>query len=75
MINSISLERKRWEGVAPFLRGKKCDVLALCMDDSGLPKSVDQVLDRAEKLVLGLNDLGFNNACIYRPPGSACKHR
>jgi cobalamin-dependent methionine synthase I len=29
MINSISLERKRWEDLSPFLKGKDCDILAL----------------------------------------------
>ena len=68
LINSISLEKKRWEGLASFLKGKKCDVLALCMDDSGLPKSVDQVLERADRLVHGLNKLGFANESIYIDP-------
>lgn len=68
MMNSISLESGRWNGLASFLKGKDCDVLALCMDDTGLPKSLEQALERAEKLVHGLNDLGFENGSIYLDP-------
>ncbi len=36
MINSISLERERYDAMVPFLKGKDCSVVALCMDDSGM---------------------------------------
>lgn len=68
MINSISLERKRWEGLSPFLKGKDCDILALCMDDTGLPKSIDNLLERADRLVSGLKEIGFAHESIYIDP-------
>ena len=68
MINSISLERKRWEGLLPFLKGKDCDILALCMDDTGLPKSLGNLLERADHLVSGLKDIGFAHESIYIDP-------
>ena len=68
LINSISLETKRWDGLASFLEGKDCDVLALCMDDTGLPKTVDEALIRAEKLVTGLDKIGFKTDSIYIDP-------
>ena len=68
MINSISLESARWEGLASYLPGKDCDILALCMDDTGLPKTLDQTLERASRLVAGLQDLGFTNNAIYIDP-------
>lgn len=68
MINSISLESARWEGLAPFLPGKECDILALCMDNTGLPKDLDQVMERTGQLVDGLNKLGFANEAIYIDP-------
>jgi cobalamin-dependent methionine synthase I len=68
MINSISLERKRWEGLSPFLKGKDCDILALCMDDTGLPKSLDNLLERADRLVSELKDIGFAHESIYIDP-------
>ena len=51
MINSISLEKNRYNIMMPFLEGKQCRVLALCMGDSGMPKSVSQIIDRAKRLV------------------------
>ena len=68
MINSISLERKRWEGLSPFLKGKDCDILALCMDDKGLPKSLNNLLERADRLVSGLKEIGFAHESIYIDP-------
>ncbi|MFH1135283.1 MAG: dihydropteroate synthase [Pseudomonadota bacterium] len=68
LINSISLETGRWNGLSSFLNGRDCDVLALCLDDSGLPKTLRDILDRAEKLIHGLNELGFPNHRIYIDP-------
>lgn len=68
MVNSISLESNRWSGLAPFLKGKDCDVLALCMDDTGLPKSLEEIFRRAGLLIDGLRELGFPNESIYMDP-------
>ena len=68
LINSISLETDRWDGMAPFLKDKDCDILALCMDDTGLPKSLDDIISRVERLVKGLAELGFENNAIYIDP-------
>lgn len=68
MINSISLEKKRYDVMVPFLKGKDCDVVALCMDDSGMPKSTQEVIDRAERLVKGLEGIGVKRESIYIDP-------
>ena len=68
MINSISLEKKRYDAMAPFLKGKDCDVVALCMDDSGMPKNTQEVIDRAERLVKGLEGIGVKRESIYIDP-------
>ena len=68
LINSISLESKRWNGMAPFLRGKDCHIIALCMDDTGLPKSLEEILSRTNRLVEGLTELGFSYDSIYLDP-------
>jgi cobalamin-dependent methionine synthase I len=49
MINSISLEKERFDAMIPFLKGKDCKIIALCMDDAGMPKSADDIIDRAKK--------------------------
>ena len=68
MINSISLEKERYDAMAPFLKGKDCSVVALCMDDSGMPKSSQDVIDRAGRLVEGLEGIGVRRELIYIDP-------
>ncbi len=55
MINSISLEKERFNSMMPFLSGKSCKVIALCMDDAGMPSSADDIVGRATTLVEELN--------------------
>ena len=68
MINSISLEKDRFEAMMPFLEGKECKVIALCMDDSGMPDSADDIVTRATTLVEELNKIGFPTNAIYIDP-------
>ena len=68
MINSISLEKNRYNIMMPFLEGKQCSVLALCMGDSGMPKNAAQVIDRAKRLVQELENIGMNREGIYVDP-------
>ncbi len=68
MINSISLEKERFDAMMPFLSGKDCKVIALCMDDSGMPGCSDDILDRAKTLVAELNKIGIPTANIYVDP-------
>lgn len=68
MVNSISLEKDRYETMMPFLKGKECKVIALCMDDAGMPGSSDDILGRAKKLVEELNRIGIPTTNIYVDP-------
>ncbi|MCZ7665486.1 MAG: dihydropteroate synthase [Thermoleophilia bacterium] len=68
MINSISLEGERYETMLPFLQGKDVSVIALCMDDTGLPIGTDDVLARAKKLASGLEEAGIARERIYVDP-------
>lgn len=69
MINSISLEKERFEAMIPFLTGKKdCKVIALCMDDAGMPSSSDDIVERAVKLVEALNKIEISTGNIYIDP-------
>jgi len=68
MINSISLEKERFEAMIPFLRGKDCNVIALCMDDTGMPPSSDDITQRAAKLIDELNKIGIGTQSIYIDP-------
>lgn len=68
MINSISLEKERFDAMIPFLRGKDCKVVALCMDDAGMPESSDDIVARAKNLVSELNKIDITTANIYVDP-------
>ena len=68
MVNSISLEKERFDAMMPFLNGKDCKVIALCMDDSGMPDSSDDIIGRADILVKELNGVGIDTENIYIDP-------
>lgn len=68
MINSISLEKERFDAMMPFLSGKDCKVIALCMDDGGMPASAEDIQGRARRLVTELNGIGITTANIYVDP-------
>lgn len=68
MINSISLEKERFDTMMPFLKGKQCKIIALCMDDSGMPNSSEDIIDRAATLVKELTNIGIAISDIYVDP-------
>lgn len=68
MINSISLEKDRYDKLMPLLAGTDLKVVALCMSDAGMPETVDDRMAIADKLVNGLlqNHVKIEN--IYVDP-------
>jgi len=68
MINSISLEKERFEPMMRYLEGKECRILALCMDDSGMPKTAQDIVARAASLVEKLEGIGFSRDDIFIDP-------
>ncbi len=68
MVNSISLEKQRYEALLPIVSGGDLKVIALCMSDDGMPETVDQRMAIADKLVNGLvaNNVPLDN--IYVDP-------
>lgn len=68
MLNSISLERDRYEALMPIVAGTNLKVIALCMSDEGMPETTTARLEIADKLVNGLvrNDVPLEN--IYVDP-------
>lgn len=68
MVNSISLEKERFDAMLPFLVGKECKIIALCMDDSGMPKSDDDIFDRAKIIVAELEKIGMKKEDIFVDP-------
>lgn len=68
MINSITGERERWESMLPVVAESGALVIALCLDDEGMPQSADDRLRVAGKLVRGLTDAGVAIEDIYLDP-------
>jgi len=68
MINSISLERERYEAMLSLLSGTDLKVVALCMSDEGMPQTADQRLNIADKLINGLVNAGLELDNIYVDP-------
>ncbi len=69
MLNSISLEKDRWEKLLPVVAGNtSLKVVALCMSDDGMPTSCDDRLKIADKLVSGLTGKGVAIDNIYVDP-------
>lgn len=68
MINSISLEKNRFIQMLDLLKGRDCQVVALCMDDTGMPKTAAQVCHRAHALVNGLADIDIAPSAIWIDP-------
>lgn len=68
MINSISLEKERYNALIPLIAGTDLKIVALCMSDEGMPETMDARLKIAEKLIDGLvkNNVPLNN--IYVDP-------
>lgn len=68
MINSISLEKERYEKLLPIISGTDFKVIALCMSDEGMPETADQRMAIADKLVNGLINRGVSLENIYVDP-------
>ena len=68
MINSISLESKRFSTLVPIVAGTDFKVIALCMSDDGMPETVEDRLTIADKLVNGLTQKNINLNQIYVDP-------
>lgn len=68
MINSISLEKERYNALIPLIAGTDLKIVALCMSDEGMPETMDARLKIAEKLIDGLvkNNVSLDN--IYVDP-------
>jgi len=68
LVNSISLEKDRFEPMITCLKGKECRIIALCMDDSGMPRSIEDIVSRAHRLVVELEQIGLTRDDIFIDP-------
>ncbi len=68
IINSISLEKNRYERIISVIAGTNIKVIALCMSDEGMPQTVDDRLKIAHKLINGLTKNGILIENIFVDP-------
>jgi 5-methyltetrahydrofolate--homocysteine methyltransferase len=68
ILNSISGEEEKWNKLFPVLVEKKSRVVVLCMDDRGIPKTVEERLAIATKLFKRLKKGGVPPDHIYFDP-------
>ena len=68
MINSISLEKQRFEPLIKLVAGTDHKVIALCISDEGMPRTVEERMSIADKLINGLVQRGVKIENIYVDP-------
>ena len=65
LINSITGEEERYKMMLPLVINHKAGVIALCIDDRGIPESAEETLRVARKLVKKLTESGVPARDIY----------
>jgi 5-methyltetrahydrofolate--homocysteine methyltransferase len=68
MINSISLEKDRYEALLPVIMSQPCHVVALCMMQTSMPTSVQERVHAAAELIKKLTGNGIPIERIYIDP-------
>ena len=68
MINSITDEKERFEAILPLVQQYKTKVIALCMDDSGMPETGDERFAIAKRLIEKLTAAGVKLDDIFIDP-------
>ncbi|HUL22056.1 MAG TPA: methyltetrahydrofolate cobalamin methyltransferase [Thermodesulfobacteriota bacterium] len=68
MINSISGERTRLDGILPLVSKHGCSVIALAMDEKGIPKGVGERLAVIRSLIGRTRDSGLPDEKVYIDP-------
>lgn len=68
MVNSISGERKRYDRILPLIKQFNASVIALGLDDRGIPQSSEQALEVGTHLIMSLIADGVSVDDIYFDP-------
>lgn len=68
MINSISLEPQKLEGILPIVAGNSCDVVALAMDENGIPEDTAGRIDAVNKLIGITRENGIRDSSVFIDP-------
>ena len=68
MINSISLEKERFQSLLPAITSQPCCVVALCMAQTSMPTTVEERVQVGSELIRKLTDEGIPLEKIYVDP-------
>ncbi|TGE35777.1 methyltetrahydrofolate cobalamin methyltransferase [Desulfosporosinus fructosivorans] len=68
MINSISDEKERFDSILPLVVKYNAKIVALCMDDTGMPETGEDRVRVAKSLYLKLTKAGVSDENIYFDP-------
>ena len=68
IINSITAERERMGKILPLAVEFKCGIVALTMDEKGIPKGVEERMKIAKSLISILTRKGISLSDIYIDP-------
>jgi cobalamin-dependent methionine synthase I len=68
LVNSITGERERLAAILPLVRDYKTSIVALAMDDNGMPETAEERFQIAANLVGELTKAGVELADIYLDP-------
>ncbi|HEY3425469.1 MAG TPA: dihydropteroate synthase, partial [Negativicutes bacterium] len=65
IVNSISAEEARYQSVIPLIKKANSAVIALIMDDQGIPATTEERVAMAHRLVNRLTKDGIQHDDIY----------
>ncbi len=68
MINSISLEKERYNALVPLVKEAGTPVVALCMSDEGMPETADDRLEVAKVMLDDLDKDGIDLTKVFLDP-------
>jgi cobalamin-dependent methionine synthase I len=68
IINSITAEKARYDAIIPLIKQFNAKVIALCMDDSGMPETVEDRVAIARTLINNLTSEGVLLDDIFIDP-------
>jgi 5-methyltetrahydrofolate--homocysteine methyltransferase len=68
IINSITDESERFETVLPLVKKYNAAVIALCMDDSGMPETIEDRVKIARSMITKLSEAGVAHEDIFIDP-------
>lgn len=68
LINSITAESERYQQILPLVQKYKAKIVALCMDDTGIPETATQRMRVVKNLYQSLTEAGVPEEDIYFDP-------